>query len=254
MTAANFRNGSRILIVASALLMAPVEEGLAWWGPAPYGGVSYVSGLSYVSYYPVPYGPYGYYYPGPLRRLAARVRARRAFRSYDYYGSYAGYYGVASYYSNAAGYPALGCDPSGSPRYNENTYCCSPVADPVQRQSPTEQAPAEPTPAEPASEADQKTSDQTATLEVTLPTVAARVTINDRPTISTGEQRQYVSAGLRPGLLYAYRIRVEYQQAGQPVVQQRVVRLRAGQRVTLEFSESSLAETTANSVELASLQ
>lgn len=236
----------KFLVVACALLTLPAGEALAWWSPAPYGRISYTS------YYTVPYGYYGYYYPGPLRRMTARVRARRAARAY-YYGPYAGYGGTSGYYyagaspyesahSNRWGEP--GCDPCSDP------CCCevTPISSPATK-------PAEPTPAKPTLEPEQNNADQSAKIELALP-ATARVTINDRPTTSTGDQRQYVSAKLHPGKLYAYRIRVEYQQAGQPIVQQRVVHLRAGQQATVDFPDSGSAKmaTNTNKIKMASLK
>jgi uncharacterized protein (TIGR03000 family) len=56
----------------------------------------------------------------------------------------------------------------------------------------------------------------------------ARVTINDRPTNSTGRVRQYVSHGLKPGRTYKYEVKAIVYRDGQPVESVRSVYLSAG--------------------------
>lgn len=61
----------------------------------------------------------------------------------------------------------------------------------------------------------------------------AKVYINGLLTKTPGTQRTYVSRGLDPGYRYTYEIRAEVVRNGQPVSEQRVVELQAGQTQTL---------------------
>ena len=259
MKAMQFKRPFGMLLAAAMLMVvagfdAGKGEAKAAWGPVYYGGTTYISYATYaaapVGYdYVLPAGyDYGYYYPGPLRRLAARIRARRAARAY-YYGYAPSAYTVAGYApvlygSDGCCGPAV-CDPCGPICCQETFFDSQPVP---AKEAPTPAAkptPAQPTPAQPTPADATGGKDKTAKIEVALP-ANARVYVNNRLTTSTGERRSYISAGLRPGTLYAYRVRVEYERAGQPVVQQRVVHLRAGQQATLEFppAEELLAAAT----------
>ncbi|MEM6654774.1 MAG: TIGR03000 domain-containing protein [Planctomycetota bacterium] len=67
--------------------------------------------------------------------------------------------------------------------------------------------------------------------------------MNDRATSSTGADRHYVSHGLRSGQSYTYSVRVEYEQAGQRVVENKVASLTADSDVRLVFgSDAVVAE------------
>jgi len=98
-----------------------------------------------------------------------------------------------------------------------------------------------------------KATDNSAQIEVTLP-AEARVFVNNRLTKSTGSHRQYLSAGLRPGGVYAYHIRVEYRHQGKKVVALKTVRMHAGQRISLDFPKTGLAVAEADTAKLASLR
>jgi len=63
----------------------------------------------------------------------------------------------------------------------------------------------------------------------------AKVFVNDMATVSTGDHRHYVSRGLRGGVAYSYKIRVEFEQDGKPAIENKLVRLRAGESVELAF-------------------
>jgi uncharacterized protein (TIGR03000 family) len=64
----------------------------------------------------------------------------------------------------------------------------------------------------------------------------ARVTINGLATKSTGSSRQYVSRGLKPGLVYKFDVRVEVVRDGKTIRDQRTVELTAGARQELAFA------------------
>ena len=66
-----------------------------------------------------------------------------------------------------------------------------------------------------------------AILTVSVPS-DAKVTINGLPTKSTGSERRYVSYGLQPGHVYAYKIKVEIVREGRIVPEEQTVSLTAG--------------------------
>lgn len=78
-------------------------------------------------------------------------------------------------------------------------------------------------------------------LAVTVPADAA-VFINDRPTTSVGDHREYTSNGLQPNALYVYRVRAEFVRDGKPVTVEKVAQLTAGQTSSLEFSSAPTAQ------------
>jgi uncharacterized protein (TIGR03000 family) len=84
-----------------------------------------------------------------------------------------------------------------------------------------------------------------ALLSVKVP-ADAKVFVNDRPTTSTGTDREYISRSLRPGAGYTYTVRAEFERDGKPVTEEKTVHLTAAQTVSLSFTE---AEQTADSGE-----
>jgi uncharacterized protein (TIGR03000 family) len=64
---------------------------------------------------------------------------------------------------------------------------------------------------------------------------AARIYVNDRLTMSTGELRRYISRGLQPGHSYTYEVRAEFDQGGRIARQTKVVQLEAGNTAELQF-------------------
>jgi uncharacterized protein (TIGR03000 family) len=73
----------------------------------------------------------------------------------------------------------------------------------------------------------------------------AKVFVNDRPTTSVGAERHYISRGLHRGHTYSYNLRVEFERNGEPVVEDKLVRLQAGQAVKLAFGGEQAAQQTA---------
>ncbi len=267
-----------IFLLTGTLFMLPGGKAEAQYWNAYYAGVRPVvySTVAYrAGYYGGTYGYYNAYYPGPFARVANRVRARRAARAY-YRNAYACCYGVSSYYTRCcdpcgyvAAYPSCYtpcCNPccTSDPCCYGGEYatasCCAPASDsgtqltpaPADNPAPADAPAAAPTPATPPP-ATGEAADNSARIEVTLP-AEARVYVNNRLTKSTGSRRQYLSAGLNPGGIYAYHIRVEYRHQGKEMVEQRTVRMRAGQQIALEFPNTELAKTKASTTRLASLQ
>lgn len=69
----------------------------------------------------------------------------------------------------------------------------------------------------------------------------ATVFVNGYQTKSTGNHRQYISNGLKPGLSYTYEVRVVVVRDGKPLEETRTVNLVGGQRSALAFSFSAPA-------------
>lgn len=153
---------------------------------------------------------------GPLRRLAARIHAKRAARasngsygstgSHGSYGS-AGSHGSTGSYGSTGGYSSVG---------SHGGYSSITAA------TPTLVA---------------KTETGSGQLIVSVP-AAAKVFVNDRATTSTGSSRNYVSNGLAVGKTYKYRVRVEYELDGEPVVETKVATLTGGGQASLEFGQA----------------
>lgn len=229
-----------------------------------YGGGSYASSGSYGSYGSSSYGSGGSYGGGGL---FARWHAKKAARaaSYGSYGSSGSYgsYGSSSYgsyggYSYSVSYASSGSNGS----YGSSSYYApvGPADDgviydesaPALESSPTPaqptppQAPATPDAAEPSA------ANGDATIFVNLP-ADAKVFVNDMATVSTGEHRHYVSRGLRGGVAYTYKIRVEFAKDGKPASENKLVRLRAGESIELAFGGAQPAaavETAQTEVKL----
>jgi len=220
----------QLALVAVVAMAIASSDAMAWsygsWGSSgSYGGYvysgsygSYGSGGCYGSY-----GSGGSYGGGLLARMRANRAARRAARaSYGSYGSYGSSGSYGSYGSSGC------CGSCGGAIY---------YSAPVENSAPVE------TPAEAPTEApvpDASTSSaSSASIAVTLP-AEATVFVNDQKTTSTGSLRNYVSRGLEAGRTYAYKLRVEFELNGEPVVEQKLLKLRAGDSLEVSFgSEDS---------------
>jgi uncharacterized protein (TIGR03000 family) len=78
--------------------------------------------------------------------------------------------------------------------------------------------------------------DRTAKVVVTLPTADAKVWFGKSPTTQTGKVREYQSPPLDADATYTYEIRAEWMSDGEPVTRTRTVRVRAGQRIPVDFT------------------
>jgi uncharacterized protein (TIGR03000 family) len=83
-----------------------------------------------------------------------------------------------------------------------------------------------------------------ASLSVKVP-ADAKVFVNDRPTPSTGADREYISRNLQSGAHYNYAVRVEFIRNGQPVLENKTVQLTAGQSANLDFTQGEARVQTA---------
>ncbi len=78
-------------------------------------------------------------------------------------------------------------------------------------------------------------------LTVSVP-ADAKVFVNGQATTSTGELRQYSTAGLTKGSAYRYQVRIELVRDGKPVSQEKTVSIAAGRTGSLAFSEAPEAQ------------
>ncbi len=81
-----------------------------------------------------------------------------------------------------------------------------------------------------------------ATLSVKVP-ADAKVFVNDRPTTSTGTDREYISHDLAPGARYNYNVRAEFERDGKPVTETKSIQLTAGQTANLDFAGAEEVHT-----------
>jgi uncharacterized protein (TIGR03000 family) len=207
-----------------------------------YASNSYGSYGSSGSYASSSYGSSGSH---GRQGLFARWHAKKAARKSGSYGSYgSSSYGSSgssgSYGSYSVSYGSSGSSGSYGSSYivpAESYGEPATVVDPAQV---TPEIPVEPS-----------ASNAEATIFVSVP-AEAKIFVNDRPTTSTGVERQFVSRGLRSGLSYAYNLRVEFEKDGQPVVEDKIVRLNAGDSINLAFggAESAAPQTATTEVKL----
>jgi uncharacterized protein (TIGR03000 family) len=218
---------------------------------ASYGSGSSSSYASYASSSSSSYGSYGSSgssasagssssggRPGLFARWHARKAAKHSSGSSASYGTYA--------YSSSGSSASYGSSSSGSSASYGGYAAPSGVYDqgvPVEYDYSTPaDAPVETQPAVPA-------VDAAAAIRVTLPTDAV-VFVNDRPTTSMGAERSYVSRGLVGGRTYAYELRVEFTREGEKVVENKTVRLKAGESIDLSFGDGEQVAANAESTDL----
>ncbi len=79
-----------------------------------------------------------------------------------------------------------------------------------------------------------------ALLSVKVP-ADAKVFVNDRPTTSVGNDREYISRDLTAGAVYNYDVRAEFVRDGRPVSETKSVQLTAGQSANLDFNAAATA-------------
>jgi uncharacterized protein (TIGR03000 family) len=79
-------------------------------------------------------------------------------------------------------------------------------------------------------------------LTVSVP-ADARVFINNHPTTSTGDHRQYISTGVQPGAVYRCQVRAEYIRNGKTLSEEKLVSLIAGRSTSLVFNGTASART-----------
>ena len=111
--------------------------------------------------------------------------------------------------------------------------------------APAAPAPSPPAPSDTAPPAGNSTYHPTygpertsALLAVAVP-ADAKVFVNDRPTSSTGSQREFISRDLAAGAVYNYEVRAEFVRDGKPVSETKSVQLTAGQTANLDFAAAA---------------
>jgi uncharacterized protein (TIGR03000 family) len=246
-------------LVATGIVALASTDALAWGhkkaaygsygsygSSASYGGYSSYgssgSSASYSSYYGgSSSASYGSYYGssgssadygsssgssgkhgGLFARWHARKAARKAAASSGSSGSYGSYASSSGSSGSYSGYGSSGSSGS-SGGYSTPLYY---------DEVPTEGAPVDGVPVEPQPAA----PEVSAAIRVNVP-AEALVFVNDRPTTSTGAERSFVSRGLASGRTYSYQLRVEFTRDGEQVVENKLVRLRAGETIDLSFGD-----------------
>ena len=232
------------VLAAGAWFATSAEAGHGSWG-ASYGsygssGGFYSTGGSSGGFYSSgSHGSSGRVgHVGPLRRLAARIHARRAARfhssggsygshgssggSYGSYGSSGGSYGshgaVAYHWGGSSGgYGAVHSHHGAMPEYAPGEV--------IMEEPEGDQPPAEPV--------EPQVEDGAAILTLAVPEHAI-VRVNGKQTTSTGTIRQFMSDGLEKGYVYRYDVEVSYE--GSEVVDTKTIKLRSGTAERLVFS------------------
>lgn len=137
---------------------------------------------------------------------------------YAGYGGYPGYgYGYGGYAS--CGYGGCATAPAGAPLNG---------AAPATAPKPGMGAPA------PGTTSSYELRPDSLMIAVNLP-ADAKVTINGRPTTSTGKHRTYVSSNVLVNSSYHYVLRVDFTRDGKPVTEEKSVDLSAGKTASLTF-------------------
>lgn len=77
---------------------------------------------------------------------------------------------------------------------------------------------------------------RTALVEVILPDADAVLIVQGKTMATKGTRRRFVSPSLAPGEDYTYELQARWDGAGKPVEQTRRVTVRAGERVTADFT------------------
>jgi uncharacterized protein (TIGR03000 family) len=84
-----------------------------------------------------------------------------------------------------------------------------------------------------------RTSSQSASVTVLVPTADAKVWFDNTATTQNGMERSFVSPALEPNQNFTYTIKARWMENGQPVNQERQVHVQAGQNITANFREKS---------------
>jgi uncharacterized protein (TIGR03000 family) len=71
---------------------------------------------------------------------------------------------------------------------------------------------------------------------VQVPTADAKLWIEGQQMESQGLERRFVSPPIEPGFSYVYTIRAQWSDNGKPMDQTREVRVRPGERITVDFT------------------
>jgi uncharacterized protein (TIGR03000 family) len=87
-----------------------------------------------------------------------------------------------------------------------------------------------------------------ALLSVKVPADAV-VFVNDRPTTSTGIDREFISHDLQSGARYNYSVRAMFTRDGKTVTENQTIQLTAGQTAGLDFTQDETSVQTASNPE-----
>jgi uncharacterized protein (TIGR03000 family) len=214
------------LLVAATLLSTPAtalaqRAGTVHHGTA-YHGANYHAGY----HYGVPYRG-AYYYSNRAYPYRPNYGWGYAYYRPNYGWGY-GYYGARV---SGGRYPGYAYYPYVVPYPQVYTYTYVPLVTPYVVPPATYNAfysPASATPVAPAND--------TAQVTVYVPAATAEVWFGDTAVQTTGTARQFVSPPLVPGRTFTYHVTARWTVDGQQVMQSRDVAVRAGDRVTVDFT------------------
>jgi len=219
-----FTFGGLLTATALALLLVPATSAAA---PRGGGGRSY-GGRSYGSY-----GGYSGYGNGGYNRGYGYGGYNRGYgyggynRGYGFYPGYYGTYGSGDYgYTRNYGYFSTYPDYSGyyvDEGSESPSYSSTGPATTYQSFYPS-------------------TPSTAVTMNVHVPDANADVWIENSPTQQRGMDREFVSPALDTGRTFTYHVRARWMENGQERDQTRNVDVQAGQRVTVDFTQSPPTE------------
>ncbi len=143
-----------------------------------------------------------------------------------------GSFGCTGYVGGYTGW-TNGTGPSGGYRgysYMDRGYSgWRPSSADRERPSPAARSAARPT------KSDAESTSRKVLLTVMVP-ADAKLFVNDQPTNSTGQRRQFSSSRLQPGTVYRYRLRAEFVTDGKPMIEEKDVHLTPSQTVSVSFA------------------
>lgn len=161
-----------------------------------------------------------------------------SYRAYSSYGSSGGSSGHSSSYGSSGGssggshsvqyYSAPVVESYSVPTYESAPIYSEPAVESSHGESIMEA---------PVGDASyrQPQSSEEALLTIQVP-ADAEVFVNGSKTSSVGEQRQFVSRGLKPGYSYSYDVEIKHVVDGQLISESKVVRLRSGETRSLVYT------------------
>ncbi|MGH7168962.1 MAG: TIGR03000 domain-containing protein [Gemmataceae bacterium] len=215
-----------LMLASGVALGGPLGLRLGGVGVLPYGGFGYY----YPGYYASPFA-YGFYGPGYgySVRYGYGVYGMRMGYGLGYGGMGAAYGGMG--YGFGLGTPGVGF---GNPLMQQRGQPGAMPQAPLPQRVRRGQIP-QPTPVPPDEEEKQApVEDNTARVTVVVPE-RAELWFNDAKTNQTGKRREFATAPLTPGKDFRYRIKARWIENGKPVQITHTIKVRANSAQTVDF-------------------
>jgi len=213
-----------LMLASSAANAWPLGLRLGGVGVVPYGGFGY--------YYPGYYaGPYAYGVYGPGYGFTVRY-------GYGVYGMRLGYglgYGGIGYGVYGLGAPGAGFGTPLSPLVQQRGQPGAMPQAPPQGLRPRQIPQPEALPPD-EQEDPAPPKDNTARVTVVVPE-RAELWFNDTKTNQTGKRREFATAPLTPGKDFRYRIKARWIEDGKPVELTKAIKVRANSAQTVDFTK-----------------